>query len=222
MKSIITAIAAAATLSFAASNASALTLSGDVNMVFAPASVQLDARTNNNRALLFKESSNKALASNLAVQAYLPGNYAGGPAVSRNLAAGRTVNSYFLHADVTSDKAPKIMSGSITFNDKILGVIFGNFAASDTLLGADGTDYETAAGHGIEFTDPNGDSFRISNNRMRLDFNFTVHNIADQIRIITAGNAPLVVTENPIPEPVTPALLAMGLGSLALRRRRTA
>lgn len=221
MKSIITAIAAAAALSFAG-DASALTLSGDVNMVFPPASVQLDARTNNNKALLFKESSNKALASDMTVQAYLPGVYDGGATASRTLAAGRTINSYFLHADVDSDKAPKKMSGSITFNDKILGVIFSGFGASDVLVGAAGTSYETAAGHGLEFTDPNGDSFRISNNRMRLDFDFTVHNIADQIRIITAGNAPLSIVENPIPEPVTPALLAMGLGSLALRRRRTA
>jgi len=221
MKTIITAIAAAAALSFAG-DASALTLSGDVNMVFAPASVQADARTNNNKALLFKESSNVALASDMRVEAYLPGLNTTGTAASRTLAAGRTVNSYFLHADVTGDNTPRHMTGSITFNDKILGVIFGNFSASDALVGAAGTAYETQDGHGLDFSDPNGDSFRISNNRMRIDFDFYVSGITDQIRIITAGNAPLVVTENPIPEPVTPALLAMGLGSLALRRRRTA
>ncbi len=222
MKSIITVIAAAAALSFAG-DASALTLSGDVNMVFPPASVQYEARTNNNKALLFKESSNVALASNMGVEAYLPGLYDGGATAGRTLAAGRTVNSYFLHADVEDGtNTPKHMVGSITFNNKILGVIFGNFTASDALVGAAGTAYESGAGHGVDFSDPIGDSFRISNNRMRLDFDFYVSGRTDQIRIITAGNAPLSIVENPIPEPVTPALLAMGLGSLALRRRRTA
>lgn len=224
MKSIITTLAAGTVLTFVG-HASALTLSGDVNMIFPPASVQQDDRTNNNKALLFTEQANTTLGSALDVQAYLPGVYDGSStAVGRTLAAGRTVTSFFLHADVAEGVAtPKNFSGSITFNEKILGVIFfGNFTASDALVGAPGTAYETAAGHGLDLSGPNGDSFRISNNRMRLDFNFNISGITDQIRIITIGNAPLVITENPIPEPVTPTLLAMGLGGLALRRRRTA
>jgi len=202
-----------------------MTLSGDVNMIFAPASVQENARTNNRRALLFTEQANATLASSMNVEAFLPGVYDGSSAAAtgRTLAAGRTVTSYMLHADVSQNaRTPKRMSGSITFNDKILGVIFGNFTASDALVGAAGTAYETKVGHGLDLSDPNGDGFRISNNRMRLDFDFLVSGITDQIRIITAGNAPLAIQENPIPEPVTPALLAMGLGSLALRRRHTA
>jgi hypothetical protein len=223
MKSIITAIAAGTVLSIVG-QASALTLSGDVNMVFAPASVQEDDRTNNNKALLFTEQANTTIASDLNVEAYLPGVYdSSSTNIGRTLAAGRTVTSYFLHADVSEDAStPTLMTGSITFNDKILGVIFGNFSASDALVGAAGTTYEATTGHGLDLPEPNGDSFRISNNRMRLDFSFYVSGITDQIRIITAGNAPQVITENPIPEPVTPALLAMGLGSLALRRRHTA
>ncbi len=223
MKSIITTLAIGTVLSLAG-QASALTLSGDVNMVFAPADVTADARTNNNRALMFTEQRDTTLASSLQVEAYLPGVYdASSTAAGRTLAAGRVVTSFFLHSDVSADAAtPKTMSGSITFNEKILGVIFGDFAASDTLVGAPGTTYESAVGHGLDLSDPNGDSFRISNNRMRLDFNFNVSGITDQIRIITAGQAATVPQENPIPEPVTPALLAMGLGSLALRRRHIA
>jgi hypothetical protein len=223
MKSMIAMLAAGTVFSFVG-QASALTLSGDVNMIFPPASVQEDARTNNNRALLFTEQANATLGSDLNVEAFLPGVYsASSTAVGRTLAAGRTVTSYFLHADVSEDAAtPSTFSGSITFNEKILGVIFGNFAASDALVGAAGTAYETAAGHGLDLSDPNGDTFRISNNRMRLDFNFNVSGVTDQIRVITAGNAPLANIENPIPEPVTPTLLAMGLGSLAMRRRHTA
>lgn len=223
MKSIITTLAAATFMTFVGS-ASAMSVSGDVNTIFAPASVQQGARTNNNRALFFNEQANTVLASNLAVQAYIPGVYNGSNApVGRTLAAGRTVNSYMLHADLDDNaNTPTHMSGSITFNDKILGVIFSNFSASDALVGAPGTAYETAVGHGLDMSDPNGDTFRISNDRMRLEFSFNVSGITDQIRIITAGVAAPQSTENPIPEPITPTLLAMGLGGLAMRRRHIA
>jgi uncharacterized protein (TIGR03382 family) len=65
--------------------------------------------------------------------------------------------------------------------------------------------------------------FRISKNRKRLDFNFNVNGVLDQIRIITRGNAVSAETDgagNAMPEPVTPTLVAMGLTGLALRRRR--
>ncbi len=223
MKSIITTLAVGTALTFAG-QASAMSLSGDVNMVFAPASVQEGDRTNNRKALLFVEQTNTVLASDLDVEAFIPGvNDGSSAALGRTLAEGRTVTSYFLHADVAEGaNTPKLMEGSITFNDKILGVIFGDFSASDALVGAPGTAYETASGHGLDLVDPNGDMFRISNNRMRLDFSFNVSGITDQIRIITAGVAAPQETENPIPEPITPTLLAMGLGGLALRRRHTA
>jgi len=223
MKSIITTLAVGAVLTFVG-QASAMTLSGDVNMIFPPTDVTADARTNNRKALLFREQADTALASNLAVQAYLPGVYnsASSPA-GRILNTGRVVNSYFLHADVDDNAVtPRVLSGSITFGDKILGVIFGgDFTPSDALVGAPGTTYETAAGHGVDLAS-GSDMFRISNNRMRLDFDFFVNGITDQIRIITAGNAVITdIDDNPIPEPVTPALLGMGLGCLALRRRHT-
>lgn len=202
-------------------HATAMSLSGDVNMVRSPASVQDGDRTNNRKALLFTEQTNTTLAGNLIVEAYLPGVYDRSSATaSRTLAAGRTVTSYMLHADVDSDgDTPVLMKGSIGFSEKILGVIFGNFGASDALVGAPGTSYEAAIGHGLERKGPNGDFFRISKDRTRIDFRFHVGGITDQVRIITAGVAAKQSAENPIPEPVTTTLMAMGLGGLALRRR---
>ncbi len=201
--------------------AAAMSLSGDVNMVRSPASVQDGDRTNNRKALLFTEQSNTALAGNLKVEAYLPGVYDNSSVVKRHtLAAGRTVTSYMLHADIDADgDSPVLMKGSISFNEKILGVIFGNFGASDSLLGAPGTSYGSAVGHGLDMNGPGSDSFRISNDRMRIDFSFYVGGISDQVRIITAGTAAPQSFDNPIPEPVTTTLMAMGLGGLALRRR---
>ena len=198
-----------------ASTASALSISGDVNMVRQPVSVENDVRTNNNKAILFTEQKNTILQQSINVQAYLPGVYDASTA-GKTLKEGRSVNSYFLHADVADgSNTPKTYSGSISFDTKILGVIF-NDPSGNSFLAAPNTTYETSVDHGLDLNEPYGDMFRISKNRMRLDFSFNTFGITDQIRIITAGK---VEDPNPIPEPVTPTLLAMGACGLVLRRR---
>lgn len=202
------------------SSANALSISGDVNMVRPPVSVEDNARTNNNKSLLFIEQKDTVLQRSIDVQAFLPGVYdSSSDAVGRTLREGKTINSYFLHADVREgSNTPKVYSGSISFDTKILGVIF-NDPSGNSILAAPNTSYETVVDHGLDLNDPNGDTFRISNNRMRLDFSFTTFGMTDQIRIITAGHN----KDNPVPEPVTSTLMAMGLSSLGfvLRRRHT-
>lgn len=221
MKKYLTAIVAAS-LTFVSGEASGLSLTGDVRMIHSPSSVQDGERTNNRKALLFTEQANAALKENLSVEAYLPGKYNGTAQTTRRrtLAAGRTVNSYFLHANTRAQKNGRVR-GSIGFDEKILGVIFGDFSESNALIGAPGTAYESTTGHGLE----EGDWIRISKDRKRLDFDFSVTNITDQVRIITTSLNKSTNTDrikNAMPEPLTPTLLAMGLAGLVMRRRRMA
>lgn len=196
-----------------------MSLTGDVNMVHPPASVQQGDRTNSNKAILFTEQANTALGGNLRVDAFLPGKYSDGvDTKGRTIGAGKVVSSFLLHADPGDAKSGR-MKGSIHFNDKILGVVFGDLSASNALVGAPETTYAATPGHGLD----GKDFFKISKNRKRLDFNFNVGDITDQIRIITRGTASSPGTDgagSALPEPVTPTLLAMGLSGLALRRRR--
>ena len=140
------------------------------------------------------------------------------------IAAGTTVNSYFLHADPvgTSTDSSDVMSitGTITFDAPILGLIWSGVSCnncpvsnmyldSSDYLGATGTSYPTGGlGRGYEIDDfyaINGtqDFVTISSDGYSLS---TVSSAAqplfsDQIRVVTA-----VV---PLPLPVW--MMASGL-----------
>lgn len=171
------------------------------------------AAEDNNYANLFMERSNHTLASSLAVDIFSPlGSYNGSSSSVGSIAAGTVVNSYWLNVDkVGSSSALVSYSGQITFQNKILGVIFSNqsrFTNSTAVLGKPGTTYPGSGSYGpLE----SGDTFSITNGGRTLSFNWRVNTNADQMRIITA-----------VPEPAyyqLGALLAGG-GLLIFTRRR--
>jgi hypothetical protein len=175
------------------------------------------AAENDTYSNLFLEKSNHALSANLAVDVLNPsGSYDANDLSVGNILAGTRVNSYWLNADKVGSSSTWVdYSGQITFENKILGVIFNNqtrFANSTTELGRVGTTYPGSGFYGpLDIHDSTRDTFSITNGGRTLKFNWTLNTHADQMRIITA-----------VPEPAFYQLgfLLAGGALILLRRRR--
>jgi hypothetical protein len=118
-------------------------------------------------------------------------------------------DSHFLHFDNQMGTPPA--TGTITFNNPIVAVIFKNnlLDLSDPTAGASGTTYPTGYPWRGLFTAPT--SFvTVLGNTLTFDLN-TIHPVyvIDQVRVLTA-----------IPAPGSVALLTIA-GSLVMRRRRS-
>lgn len=117
-----------------------------------------------------------------------------------------TFNSHFLHLEDYSGAGP--FNGSVTFDGPIIGVIFNNLTldATDATYGAGGTIYPTA--YPFRGLGPQS-SFTVSGNTINFSLMW-ISPVADvmQIRVLT----------HPVPAPGPLALV--GLGGLAMARRR--
>jgi hypothetical protein len=166
----------------------------------------------------FIEAQPKTLTQAVAVDVTVPGTSPG--ASDANLSpgtipAGTPVDSYFFHFDPVGKPAtPITLSGSITFDSPVLGLI----ALSETLNGSIGslglatTTYASGSDHGMEFTlnaDGTDDILTLSADRRTVSFTVTANLNADELRIVTA-----------VPEPGSLALLGGGMLLLAAKRGR--
>jgi hypothetical protein len=159
----------------------------------------------------FHEQQNVLLASDLAVDVS-SANYGvtehGVTDTGGSIAQGTLVDSYFL-SDYTSTNTG-IVTGSITFAQKILGFEFrdASLNSTDALFGASSltsAEYQHGASQrGYE----NVDTAKISSDGYTLTLDSQFSTPGDQIRVFTA------VT----PEPITMSLGFAGL-ALALKRR---
>jgi hypothetical protein len=205
-------------------NAAIVSVSGNVSQVAAPSSVQANVLESSVEALVFDEQQAVSLGSSLAV------DYVTATSTIGQIAAGGVVNSYFVHFDpvgtgsYNTGASQESVAGSVTFTNRILGVIWSGVDAplapqtpdyldsSDSILGNAGTFYPTGEqGRGLEMDDyylstGTPDVFSISPDGKTLSFSLNAFPIrTDQIRVVTAV-------------PVAPAFWLMGSGLIAVAR----
>ncbi|MBX3015935.1 MAG: cadherin-like domain-containing protein [Caldilineaceae bacterium] len=182
-----------------------LTLGGAVEGIGSPCSVVEGQLERDSTMRFFAERLNTVLPETIMVPKLGKMGFEGNVALPQ----GTRVNVYYLHADLLGDGQGKALSGSVTFNAPILGVIVDGAAlnATHNLLGATWhptlkTAYGTRDDQGIE----TGDRIGIVLEQNRLDFTFSGNGDTDQIRIITAapGDATTVSAAAVVEEMVPP------------------
>jgi len=185
-----------------------------ISVIGAPPSVQEDALQSDDTLFVFPELQDFVLTSDLRVNVTDPGDYGCGcilPFPVPRIAAGTEVDSYLVHADPVTRGFGYL--GALTFDSDILGVMFGGMllGESDPILGAPGTLYPTdPANRGLAIV-AGQDFISISPDRRSILMAFITRRNYDQMRIVTAAQAP---------EPLTFVLLGGGLAMVAIRRRR--
>ncbi|HXB71587.1 MAG TPA: PEP-CTERM sorting domain-containing protein [Candidatus Acidoferrales bacterium] len=185
-----------------------------VTLIPAPADARFNSVLESNTvAPLFVEMTGRTLTAPLTVDFNTPGTFNSNPVGALPvIAAGTIVDSYYLVTDpVGADpNNNRNFAGSITFDVPVLGLIVldPEFASSNAAVGHTGTQYSTS---GVGFELGGGELVALSADRRTVRFNATSAPAADDIRIITAAEAP---------EPASIALFASGLAVLGLIRRR--
>lgn len=186
-----------------------------------PASAREGNYENNEITFLWVEDTHVTLSEDLGAQIVLPGVYGddpdntgtpigqdastGGPG---DIAAGTTVNSYFIHFDPESG-GPTV-EGSITFETPVLGIITGNWGASN-FLGGYGDGLGALQGPQLDPTAPNADLLVLSEDMRTVSWDFLSGGTnVDQLRIITQS----------VPEPASGLLLVLASVGLLLPRRQ--
>lgn len=196
--------AAVAGLALASAASAAIThTSGHAQKTAPPASVEFGALQSATKMFAFNERQCVRLTEPLRVDITQPGTVdAAGDLSPGVIPAGTLVSSQFVHVDAPGTKTRISLSGSVTTNTRILGIIVGlqTLNASD-FLGAPGTDYPTGKfGRQLEFH--SGDTVTLSANRRHVTITVNNRWHADQVRIITA--CPHPAHRPPQPPPVHP------------------
>ena len=176
---------------------SASGFSGQVAVISAPKTVEVNKLESNSNAMFFQEQQNVTLNKTLTVDASKSGSYVHDSSFKpANILAGNKVNSYYLHADKVGQTLSFVHArGTITFNEPILGVITTRAGLNNSdYLGGTTTTYPTS-GRLMDSSDMiNPDWFSVSDDRKTITFDFQTSTHSDDIRIITAAT-PLNNTE---------------------------
>jgi hypothetical protein len=167
-----------------------------------PVDVSKGALEHDTNIVIFQEKENYVLTVDVDVEITSDGLYeCANPALSpAKLLIGDRVNSYYLHADKVGSSGFTNFTGSVTFDNDIIGVIIydDKLDASDLELGAVGTTYNAAdVNRGLDWlVNPctNIDSFTLSGNTLTVN-NFRVADAQDAIRVITEAKTSIDVAK---------------------------
>lgn len=217
-----TLFAALCVLAATGARADVASTGGAVVEVAPPASVALDAFESNTQIRVFDEQQGVVLGGPLAVNISAPGLYDDPvdltPAV---IPAGTEVSSHLLHFDIIFTGTPLSATGTVTFSDRIIGVIVtdADLDASDG-LGAVGTTYP-APGLGSRGLEQEDQLDMLEVGCDTITVSLEALEILDHVRVITAHEEPC--HEEPPHEGCTPGYWKQCASDNAnLRNRRIA
>lgn len=164
-----------------------ITLGGAVEGIGSPCAVVEGKLESDSAIRFFPERFNYVLPAPLAVSQIDANGFVQGGAV---LPQGTKVNVYYVHADLVGDGQGKLLSGAVTFDTPVLGVLVTGAELNATHNGMGATwhptiktTYGTRDDQGLEA----GDRISFTPAQNRLDFGLSGNTDTDQIRIITAA-----------------------------------
>jgi hypothetical protein len=201
-------------------NAGAVTVSGDVSWLIAPpAATGSGDLAFSNYAVLWTEQYDLSLPDPVSIDAIALQNNEIGLYTSNALDVQETwsgslgpgiYNSFMLHAEMPSKKID--LTGSITFDTDIIGVIFDKTTldATDSLFGAASTIYADVGGdRGFELKGKNN-WFSISVDRRTLEYRTAVNKSINEVRILTLAGPTVTAV------PISASVWLFGSGLLLL------
>ena len=201
-----------------ASAASITATSAGVSVVDpAPASVAEGALESDVDLFAFLERT-ATLSSDIEVDIVTDGTYSGANVPNSTISAGTGYSSFFIQADPVGQPSNRIsLTGTITFDQDILGIIISNDLLDDTdsILGSPTTTYIPSSGQRNRALE-SSDSITINGNQLTLNLLRVTGDGVDQLRVLVAEPTAT------IPEPTGIALFGLGLlamGGYSMRRK---
>ena len=181
-----------------AASAATISSTGDFQEIAAPAAVTNGSPSSNGNILYFNEMQGVTLAADLTTDQGV-------------ISAGTRVDSHMFFLNRVRGRALISRSGTLTFARNILGTISdedGALLSASDFLGAP-TTYANFNNRGIELGGNNGDTV-----------SFIGDTVTANLIVTQPGDWVRVVTVSAVPVPAGIALLPLGLGGLAMLRRR--